>query len=97
MLDCGAGIGRISKHLFLPLFDRVDLVELNPHFLDQARKEFAALPAGSKLDRCFAAGLQDFTPNPGEYDVIWSQWVLGHLTDDHLVDFFRRCQRGEDL
>ena len=22
------------------------------------------------------------------------QWVLGHLTDDHLVDFFKRCIKG---
>jgi len=94
VLDCGAGIGRISKNLFLPLFVKVDMVELNGDFIEQAKTEFAALPDGSKLDRCFVSGLQDFTPNPGEYDVIWSQWVLGHLTDDHLVEFFRRCKAG---
>ena len=22
------------------------------------------------------------------------QWVLGHLTDDHLVEFFKRCVKG---
>ena len=95
VLDCGAGIGRVSKNLFLPLFDKVDMVELNGDFIEQAKTEFAALPDGSKLDRCFVSGLQDFTPHPGEYDVIWSQWVLGHLTDDHLVEFFRRCKTGE--
>ena len=26
-LDCGSGIGRVAKHLLLPLFDEVDLVE----------------------------------------------------------------------
>uniref|UniRef100_A0A224YGV7 Alpha N-terminal protein methyltransferase 1 n=1 Tax=Rhipicephalus zambeziensis TaxID=60191 RepID=A0A224YGV7_9ACAR len=36
-LDCGAGIGRITKHLLLPLFDAVDMVEQNQAFLDQAR------------------------------------------------------------
>ena len=36
-LDCGAGIGRVSKRLLLPLFSQVDLVELNSDFLDQAR------------------------------------------------------------
>ena len=24
---------------------------------------------------------QDFTPEEGRYDLIWCQWVLGHLTD----------------
>ena len=95
VLDCGAGIGRISKHLFLPLFEKIDLVELNGDFVSQAKAEFATLPDGSKLDRCFVSGLQDFVPNPAEYDVIWSQWVLGHLTDDHLVEFFLRCKAGK--
>lgn len=39
-------------------------------------------------------GLQEFTPEVGLYDVIWIQWVLGHLTDKHLVAFFRRCKAG---
>ena len=70
------------------------MVELNRGFLEQAKTEFAQLPDGAKLDRCFASGLQDFEPKPEEYDVIWSQWVLGHLTDDHLVEFFQRCKAG---
>lgn len=36
-LDCGAGIGRVSKRLLLPIFSEVDLVELNSDFLDQAK------------------------------------------------------------
>ena len=36
-LDCGAGIGRISKRLLIPLFAQVDLVEQNPTFLEQAK------------------------------------------------------------
>lgn len=94
VLDCGAGIGRISKHLFLPVFENIDLVELNQNFLNQAKTEFPTLPDGHKLDRCYCSGLQDFTPGKEEYDVIWCQWVLGHLTDDHLVEFFKRCKTG---
>ncbi len=26
-------------------------------------------------------GLQDFTPEDGRYDIIWIQWVAGHLKD----------------
>ena len=36
--DCGSGIGRITKHLLLPLFTNVDMVEQNKEFLDQAPK-----------------------------------------------------------
>ena len=27
-----------------------------------------------------------------KFDVIWCQWCLGHLTDDDLVPFFKRCR-----
>ena len=29
--------------------------------------------------------LQEFDPEPGRYDIIWCQWVLGHLTDGKLI------------
>ncbi|KAL9958607.1 hypothetical protein ACROYT_G035646 [Oculina patagonica] len=91
-LDCGAGIGRVTKNLLLPLFDTVDMVEQNPDFLEKAKAYL-----GEKKDRIgnfFPQGLQDFKPEEGRYSVIWCQWVLGHLTDDDFVDFFERCQSG---
>ncbi|XP_045204798.1 N-terminal Xaa-Pro-Lys N-methyltransferase 1-like [Mercenaria mercenaria] len=91
-LDCGAGIGRITKRLLLPMFDTVDMVELNQKFLDSA-KSFIGQDV-SRVDRFICSGLQDFTPEAGRYDLIWTQWVLGHLTEDHLVAFFKRCKAG---
>lgn len=35
-LDCGAGIGRVTKNLLIPLFEKVDLLEVNKKFLDEA-------------------------------------------------------------
>ena len=35
--DCGAGIGRVTKNLLLPMFDTVDMVEQNPEFLQKAK------------------------------------------------------------
>lgn len=91
-LDCGSGIGRITKRLLLPMFDSVDMVEQNQKFLDAARS-FIGQDA-SRVERLICCGLQDFTPEAGRYDVIWSQWVLGHLTEEHLVKFFERCKTG---
>lgn len=91
-LDCGAGIGRVTKNLLLPLFETVDIVEQNPDFVEEA-KDFLA----EKKDRVghfYCQGLQDFEPESGRYSVIWCQWVLGHLTDEDFVDFFKRCQLG---
>ncbi|KAL7980854.1 hypothetical protein Chor_002008 [Crotalus horridus] len=36
-LDCGAGIGRITKRLLLPLFKAVDMVDVTEDFLNKAR------------------------------------------------------------
>ncbi|KAM3874458.1 N-terminal Xaa-Pro-Lys N-methyltransferase 1 [Diretmus argenteus] len=91
-LDCGAGIGRITKRLLLPLFHTVDLVDVTQEFLDKAKTYLGE--EGKRVGHYFCTGLQDFVPEDGRYDVIWIQWVIGHLTDDHLVEFLRRCQRG---
>lgn len=91
-LDCGAGIGRITKRLLLPNFSHVDMVELNQDFLDEARHYLA--DNASRVERYICSGLQNFTPDERRYDVIWCQWVLGHLTDEDLIGFFRRCQHG---
>ncbi|KAJ1960866.1 hypothetical protein IWQ62_004066, partial [Dispira parvispora] len=93
--DCGAGIGRITKGLLSRVFDTVDLVEQDGHFLEQAKTSYLVdeIKAG-KIGQFYHQGLQTFTPEPKRYDAIWCQWVLGHLTDDDFVDFFRRCQEG---
>ncbi|KAL4240822.1 N-terminal Xaa-Pro-Lys N-methyltransferase 1 [Mactra antiquata] len=91
-LDCGAGIGRITKRLLLPLFDTVDMVELQQSFLDTA-KEFIGAQV-NRVDRFICSGLQDFVPDVGHYDLIWCQWVLCHLTEEHLITFLQNCQKG---
>ena len=90
-LDCGAGIGRISKHLLTKHFSKVDLVEQNRIFLEKA-KDY--LKDSEQAGTLFCCGLQNFVPEQNHYDIIWCQWVLGHLTDDHLVEFFQRCLNG---
>ena len=92
-LDCGAGIGRITKRLLLPHFDIVNLVDVNQEFLDEARHSYLEKEA-SRVEQFFCCGLQNFTPEAGHYDVIWCQWVLGHLSDNDFIDFFQRCQDG---
>eukprot|EP00727_Mastigamoeba_balamuthi_P001209 m51a1_g11085 hypothetical protein (322) ;mRNA; f:6148-7462 len=88
-LDCGAGIGRVTRHVLAPLFDRVDLVDQCPGFVDSARAGLADLKNVGRLECC---GLQDLEFGPGEaYDVVWVQWVIIYLTDDDLVRFVRRC------
>ena len=72
-IDCGAGIGRITKHLLIKHFDKVDLVEQNKIFLEKA-KEY--LSASDKVGHLYCCGLQNFVPEAQSYDVIWYVYVL---------------------
>ncbi|KAK2580985.1 hypothetical protein KPH14_006045 [Odynerus spinipes] len=91
-LDCGAGIGRITKNLLIKHFKRVDLVEQNPKFLETAKTYLNTCI--SRIGEFYPTGLQNFCPTPQKYDVIWCQWVLGHLRDDDLIQFFKNCVLG---
>jgi len=96
VLDCGAGIGRVSRGLLAHLFAKVDLVEPNERLLGAVR-DGAPCP---RLDRLIACPLQQFRPEAGRYDVIWAQWVLLYLPDDDLVQFLERCRdtlRGDGM
>ncbi|KAJ2656459.1 hypothetical protein IWW48_005022 [Coemansia sp. RSA 1200] len=93
--DCGAGIGRVSKHFLLKHFDRVDLVEQNAQFLEMAETKYLKEERDSgTVGTMSAVGLQDFDPPEGRYDTIWCQWVLNHLTDNDMIAFLGRCARG---
>jgi protein N-terminal methyltransferase len=85
-LDCGAGIGRVTKQVLMKAFDHVDLVENSEIFVQQAREEYLkAEIASGKVGEVRCSGLQNVTFEgsswEGRFDVIWCQWVLGHLTE----------------
>lgn len=93
-LDCGAGIGRITKNVLKPIFENVDLVEPSEVQLNEAR---TYCPEGRHF---YQQGLQDFV-FPHKYDAIWIQWVLCYLTDEDIADFLvyakeRGLTKGEN-
>ncbi|KAJ1962603.1 hypothetical protein GGI12_002554 [Dipsacomyces acuminosporus] len=93
--DCGAGIGRVTKHFLLKEFETVDLVEQNVDFLKEAESAYLLEEKESgRIGTLYPVGLQAFTPTPGRYDMIWCQWVLSHLTDRDLAEFLKRCAEG---
>ena len=89
-LDCGAGIGRVSKLLLLPIFDKVDLVEQNPHFLHEAEQNYLR-PDAAKVGHFFPIGLQSFEFTE-KYDLIWVQWVVGELFNECFCTLRGLCQ-----
>jgi protein N-terminal methyltransferase len=89
-VELGAGIGRVVKNLLLPMFQRVDLVEQSKRLLDAAPEYI-----GDTSIRCgeyICIGMQDFEPTPGVYDLVWIQWVIGHLTDVDFVGLMKRLK-----
>ena len=105
-LDCGAGIGRVTKNLLLPLgFARVDLLDVSEAFLATARGNIAS-PA---LGTCYESGLAEFDfdrASGRRWSLIWVQWcglliepctlaqtcaTAIYLKDDAFVEFFRNA------
>jgi len=91
-LDCGAGIGRVSKKFLLKSFDVVDMVEQQPEFTRQIQEYMGE--DYSKVENVYTIGMQDFEPKNNHYDVVWIQWVIGHLADEDFVDFLKKCEKA---
>lgn len=88
-LDCGAGIGRITKNLLVPLFETTDLMEPIDHMLEKAKVELAEHTG--KIGKFLLESMEkaELTET---YDVIVIQWVAIYLTDDHFSAFLKRCK-----
>ena len=93
--ECGAGIGRVSKGLLLPLgFGHVDLVESASHLL-AAAPDFIGDEGGANKCRYYCTALQDWAPSqPEKYTLIWVQWVFCYLHDEDAIRFLKQCRSG---
>lgn len=84
-LDCGSGIGRVSKHVLLPVFSSVELVDMMESFLLEAQSYLQVNEDKVESYHCYS--LQEFTPHLARYDVIWIQWVSGQSFRAELLPF----------
>ncbi|XP_068096281.1 N-terminal Xaa-Pro-Lys N-methyltransferase 2 [Hyperolius riggenbachi] len=91
-LDCGSGIGRVSKHVLLHTISNIELVDMTESFLEEAQNYLE--DEADRVETLYCYCLQDFIPTPRKYDVIWLQWVSGHLTDRDLLIFLLRCKNA---
>lgn len=82
--DCGAGIGRVTKNVLRSKFDSVTVVEQEERFVKVAKETIPDIETS-------CVGLQDWNPAAKSTDVVWVQWVVGHLRDDHFVRFIHRA------
>jgi protein N-terminal methyltransferase len=93
VVDCGAGIGRITRGFLSKIADAVDIVEPVQKLTDVITKSdsFQDLRSEGRIGQVFNVGLEQWTPST-KYDLIWNQWCLGQLTDAQLVEYFARIK-----
>ena len=88
-VDCGAGVGRVTEGFLSHVCEVVDAIEPVSKFTDVLQ--------GSKLKQdgvvgdIYTVGLENWNPEK-KYDLIWTQWCVGHLTDAQLIEYIIRCR-----
>ncbi|KAG8348450.1 hypothetical protein TRVL_00699 [Trypanosoma vivax] len=87
-LDCGAGIGRITKALLCNLYGVTDLLEPVQGMLEKAKEELQGLPVGEFI----LSSMESAKLPPNRYDLIVIQWCAIYLTDEHFVKFLAQCK-----
>ncbi|QDS68125.1 hypothetical protein FKW77_010247 [Venturia effusa] len=92
-VDCGAGIGRITKGFLSKVADKVDIVEpvVKLTKVITEGEEFEECRKEGRVGKVYNVGLEEWTPEC-KYDLIWNQWCLGQLTDAQLLDYLERTK-----
>ncbi|CAM1501224.1 Fc.00g103860.m01.CDS01 [Cosmosporella sp. VM-42] len=86
IIDPAGRIGRVTQGLLLQIAERVDVVE-------PVAKFTAALEGKPGVGDILNIGLEEWQPAEGvQYDLIWTQWCVNHLSDAQLVRFLKRCK-----
>ncbi|EWS73135.1 AdoMet-dependent proline di-methyltransferase (macronuclear) [Tetrahymena thermophila SB210] len=89
-LDCGAGIGRVTKELLMNVFQKVDLLEQCDKYIFEAKNQLKQYP---NVEDFYQMGLQEFQFQK-QYDCIWIQWVSNQIKDDDYVRFLQKCSNS---
>jgi protein N-terminal methyltransferase len=90
VVDCGAGIGRVTTGFLSKVAETVDIVEPVVSFTDQIK-------AGEdNVGQIYNVGLESFFPDKDGlvYDLVWNQWCVGQLTDAQLVAYLKRLPKA---
>lgn len=90
-VDCGAGIGRITAGFLSTVCEVVDVVEPVEKFAQEVKGQ--EMVGSGSVGSVYVSGLESWVPE-AQYDLIWNQWCLGHLTDKQLVACLQRCKKA---
>lgn len=90
-VDCGAGVGRVTEGFLRHVCNVVDAVEPVEKFTQVLQD--SQLKKDGVVGDIYAVGLEDWYPQK-KYDLIWTQWCVGHLTDAQLIAYMSRCSES---
>lgn len=88
-VDCGSGVGRVTEGFLSQVCEVVDAVEPVAKFTQVLHD--GQLKKDGVVGDIYTIGLEDWKPEK-KYDLIWTQWCVGHLTDVQLVQYVSRCR-----
>ena len=95
-VDCGAGVGRVTRGFLVHVADVIDVVEPVRKFTREIEEgeAFEALRREGKIGDVMTVGLEAWDPEAKgrKYDLVWIQWCMGQLKDEQVVECLRRCQ-----
>jgi protein N-terminal methyltransferase len=77
------------QHVLIKLFDKVDLLEPTTNLIKQA-KDALEPNYKEKIGHYYQTSMIEFIFEE-KYDLIWFQWVVGHLTDRDFIDLMKKC------
>ncbi|ODM16817.1 hypothetical protein SI65_07782 [Aspergillus cristatus] len=88
-VDCGAGVGRVTEGFLSQVCETVDAVEPVEKFTRALHE--STLKESGVIDAIYTVGLEDWHPEK-KYDLIWTQFCVGHLKDWQLIEYVKRCR-----
>ncbi|KAJ2990387.1 hypothetical protein NUW58_g2978 [Xylaria curta] len=79
-------VGRVTEGLLLHVGTAIDIIE-------PVQKFTAQLEGKKGIRTIFNVGLEDWEPVQGvQYDLVWTQWCAGHLTNEQFVRYLKQCK-----
>ena len=92
VIDCGAGIGRVTSNVLANYFSECDIMERDEKFVEFCKEAFKNR---ENVKNIYQSSFENFNfDKDRKYNVIWIQWCLENLDDADLKEFMVKCRNA---